>query len=65
MEQPSTDADLARQRGRETGAASDGFAGSCPYKHSEMDLRDAWFTGFGEGRADLRAQAQAERDAAS
>ncbi|KQS75167.1 hypothetical protein ASG25_20625 [Rhizobium sp. Leaf384] len=43
------------------GQASGGFAGSCPYKHDQPDLRLNWLEGFAAGRQNLAANANADK----
>lgn len=59
MTQASTaELDTARTRGRKTGLDPNQQGASCPYGHSTIKLREAWSTGFGEGRSVLEAQRQ-------
>lgn len=53
MQPSAADLDAARALGRKAGAIQHEQGASCPYGHRPIDLRVAWFDGFGEGRAML------------
>ena len=49
----------ARANGRLCGSRNDAQARNCPYSHYDFSLRQAWLNGFGEGRRQLAAAAEA------